>query len=62
MCIRDSKDAVGQVHHLVQLQTDPQHGRTLIALGHDLTVDVFNCTNVQTAGGLDLSLIPISYR
>ena len=46
------KDAVGEVHHFVQLQADQQHGLALIALGHDLPVDVFNGADVQAAGGL----------
>ena len=46
------KDAVRKVHHLVQLQADQQHGLALVALGHDLAVNVLNGTHVQTTGGL----------
>ncbi len=46
------QDAVGQVHHLVQLQADQQHGLALVALGHDLLVDILNGADVQAAGGL----------
>ena len=48
-----NKDAVGQVHDLVQLQADEENSLAFIALGHDLLVDILDRADVQAAGGLD---------
>ena len=45
------KDPVRKVHHLVQLQTDQQHGLASVALIHDLLMDILNGTDIQAAGG-----------
>lgn len=49
----DHADGVRQIHDLIQLQRDQKDGFALVALVHDLFVDILDGADIQTAGGLN---------
>ena len=47
------KDAVGQIHNLIQFQRNQKHRLTGIPLRHQTGMDAFNGAHIQTTGGLN---------
>ena len=53
MSVIDDRDAVGNIHDLIQLKGDEQDGDALVALPDQHFVHILDRADVQAAGGLD---------